>query len=128
MSENCGPESGEDSGRWLNKDEESESTALRFADHFLREDDFFVLVFFAADFFFGTFAPALRASERPMAMACLRLVTFFPLRPLFSVPRFCSRITFSTFLPAPELYFLAEDFFFVAMNFLPSIVLGSSRG
>lgn len=23
-------------------------------------------------------APALRASERPMAIACLRLVTFFP--------------------------------------------------
>src|SRR2546427_1958185 len=26
----------------------------------------------------GTFAPALRASERPIAIACLRLVTFFP--------------------------------------------------
>ena len=34
----------------------------------------------------GTFAPAFRASESPMAIACLRLVTFFPLRPLFSVP------------------------------------------
>jgi len=38
------------------------------------------------DFFFGTLAPDLRASERPIAIACLRLVTFFPDRPLFNVP------------------------------------------
>src|SRR3990167_5844261 len=36
----------------------------------------------------GTLAPFFLASERPMAMACLRLFTFFPLRPLFSSPRF----------------------------------------
>ena len=36
-------------------------------------------------FFLGTLAPACRASERPMAMACFRLVTFLPLRPLFRV-------------------------------------------
>ena len=35
----------------------------------------------------GTFAPDLRASESPMAMACLRLFTFLPERPLFKVPR-----------------------------------------
>ena len=29
-------------------------------------------------FFAGTLAPSRRASDRPMAMACLRLVTFFP--------------------------------------------------
>src|SRR5262249_32874788 len=36
----------------------------------------------------GTFLPFLRASERPMAMACLRLFTLPPLPPLplFSVP------------------------------------------
>ena len=39
-------------------------------------------------FFFGTFAPALRASDKPMAIACLRLFTVFPDRPLFSLPRF----------------------------------------
>src|SRR5689334_6871137 len=39
-------------------------------------------------FLFGTFAPFFRASLRPMAMACLRLVTFFPLRPERSVPAF----------------------------------------
>jgi hypothetical protein len=36
----------------------------------------------------GTFAPFSRASLRPIAIACLRLVTLRPLRPLRSVPRF----------------------------------------
>ena len=48
-------------------------------------------------FFIGIFAPAFRASDRPIAMACLRFVTFLPDRPLFSVPRFIScmaRLTF----------------------------------
>src|SRR5438132_1945809 len=51
-------------------------------------------------FFFGTFAPASRASERPIAIACLRLLTRLPDRPLFSVPRLRSRIARSTFSPA----------------------------
>ncbi len=77
------------------------------------------------DFFFGTRAPSLRASERPMATACLRLVTFLPLRPLFNVPCFFSCIARATFLPAFGLYFLPpEDLragdFLVAMNILPS--------
>jgi hypothetical protein len=55
----------------------------------------------------GTRAPERRASDRPMAIACLRLVTFRPERPLFNVPRFRSCIAFSTFLDAPLLYFLA---------------------
>src|SRR6478672_7537611 len=40
-------------------------------------------------FFLGTFLPFLRALERPMAMACLRLLTLPPLPPgpLFAVPR-----------------------------------------
>jgi hypothetical protein len=37
-------------------------------------------------------APARRASDKPMAIACFRLVTFLPLRPLLSVPRFLSCI------------------------------------
>ena len=45
----------------------------------------------------GTFPPARRASDKPIAMACLRLVTFFPERPERNVPRFRSRIAFSTF-------------------------------
>ena len=32
----------------------------------------------------GTFAPDRRASDRPIAIACLRLVTFLPERPLFN--------------------------------------------
>ena len=54
----------------------------------------------ARDLGFGTLAPARRASDRPMAMACFRLVTFLPERPDLSVPAFFSRMTFSTFLLA----------------------------
>jgi hypothetical protein len=60
-----------------------------------------VLRFFELRFFEGgTFAPSLRASERPIAIACLRLVTFLPERPLRNVPRLRSRMTFSTFFDA----------------------------
>ena len=38
-------------------------------------------------FFFGTRLPSLRASESAMAIACLRLLTLAPPRPLFAVPR-----------------------------------------
>jgi len=37
---------------------------------------------FFETFFFGTLAPARRASDNPIAIACLRLVTFLPDRPL----------------------------------------------
>jgi hypothetical protein len=68
--------------------------------------DFFAVDFFAADFFAaplpadffagGTLPPALRASDKPIAIACLRLVTFLPDLPLFSVPAFFSFIAAST--------------------------------
>ena len=45
----------------------------------------------------GPCRPARRASDRPMAMACFRLVTFLPEPPLRSVPRFISCMAFSTF-------------------------------
>jgi hypothetical protein len=65
------------------------------------------------DFFGGgTFFPARRASERPMAMACLGFVTFLPLRPDLSCPFFIARISVSTLLPAAEEY-LRDDFFAV---------------
>lgn len=54
----------------------------------------------------GTFAPSFLASERPIAIACLREVTFLPLLPLFKVPRFFSCIALSTFSPA-RLEYLA---------------------
>jgi hypothetical protein len=51
--------------------------------------------------------PSLRASESPMAIACFRLFTVLPLRPLFRVPSLRSCIAFSTFFEAPLEYFLA---------------------
>jgi len=54
-----------------------------------------------AQFFFsGTFAPALRAFDNPIATACFLLFTVLPLRPLFSLPRFIARISVATLLPA----------------------------
>jgi hypothetical protein len=55
----------------------------------------------------GTLAPERRASERPIAMACLRLLTFLPERPLFSVPRLRSCIARFTLRCAFLPYFLA---------------------
>src|SRR6201989_3476432 len=60
--------------------------------HTLPSERFFRLLFFLelffAPFFRGTFAPFLRASESPIAIACLRLFTVppFPPLPLLSVP------------------------------------------
>jgi hypothetical protein len=56
--------------------------------------------FFDEPFFGGTLAPSLRASDKPIAIACFLLVTFFPDRPLFNVPAFRSCIARSTFLDA----------------------------
>jgi hypothetical protein len=58
------------------------------------------LSYFFLAFLRGTFPPARRACERPMAIACLRLVTFLPERPLLKVPRLRSRIAFLTFCDA----------------------------
>jgi hypothetical protein len=55
----------------------------------------------------GTFAPERRASDNPIAMACLRLVTFLPERPLRSVPRLRSRMAWRTLRCAFLPYFLA---------------------
>jgi hypothetical protein len=66
---------------------------------------FFLLL---PDFLAGTLPPARRAPERPIAIACLRLVTRFPDDPLFSVPCFISWMAFSTlvaaFLPYRAIY------------------------
>jgi hypothetical protein len=56
-------------------------------------------------FFFGTLPPFRRASDRPMAMACFRLLTFFPDLPLFNLPRLRSCIAFLTFRFAVLPYF-----------------------
>jgi hypothetical protein len=63
------------------------------------------------DFFGGTFFPAFRAFESPMAMACFLLFTFLPLRPDLSWPFFIAFISVSTLFPAAGEYFLPKDFF-----------------
>ena len=66
------------------------------------------------DFLRGTLAPARRASERPIAIACFRLFTLLPDRPLFNVPllRSCIALfTFScAFLPYLAIVILPFDF------------------
>lgn len=67
----------------------------------------FLAVFFAAflaPFFGGTFAPFSLASDNPIAIACLRLVTFFPV-PVFSDPSFFLCMARFTLPPAPFEYF-----------------------
>ena len=65
---------------------------------------FFLLLLLLLPRFGGTFLPFLRASESPMAMACLRLLTFLPLLPLLSVPRLRLRMLRSTSLEALREY------------------------
>ena len=66
-----------------------------------------------AAFFLGTFAPFLRASDRPMAIACFLLFTFppFPARPERRVPCFFRRMALATLFPALLLYLRPRDFF-----------------
>src|ERR1700682_1871675 len=73
---------------------------------------FAVLRFLAA--FFGTFSPFARASDRPIAIACLRLLTFLLDRPLFNVPALRFFITRSTSADAVLEYFRAMLFLPVA--------------
>jgi len=73
-------------------------------------------------FLAGTFFPALRASDNPIAIACFLLVTLLPLRPLFNFPCFIARISRSTLFPAAGEYLrvdllLLVDFFSVVFFF-----------
>jgi hypothetical protein len=65
---------------------------------------FFLLLLLLLPRFGGTFLPFLRASDSPMAMACLLLLTFLPLLPLLSVPRLRLRMLRSTSLEALREY------------------------
>jgi hypothetical protein len=76
-----------------------------FVEAFFFDAVFFPADFFDAVFFGGTFAPARRASDRPMAIACFRLLTFLPEPPLRSVPSLRSCMTFLTFACAFFPYF-----------------------
>jgi hypothetical protein len=66
--------------------------------------------------FFGTFCPADRASERPIAIACLRLLTVRPERPLFNVPALRFFIARSTVADAFVEYFRAMTVLLLAQN------------
>ena len=89
-----------------------------FFDELFLEELFFEELFFDELRLRGTLAPFFRASERPIAIACLRLFTVPPLppRPLFSVPFFRRRIALATFLLAARPYFRPPDF---RPDFLP---------
>src|SRR6185369_2971195 len=62
----------------------------------------------------GTFPPFRRASDKPIAIACFRLFTVFPERPLLSVPRFALCKAFAT------VFF--DVFPYRAMRPFPSVV------
>jgi len=78
------------------------------AQDFDRELDFFR----RDEVFLGTLAPFFLASDRPIAIACLRLFTLppWPDFPRLSVPFFRRRIALSTDRPAPLLYFRLPRF------------------
>src|SRR5260370_31213189 len=74
--------------------------------------------------FLGTLAPFFRASESPIAIACLRLFTAPPLPPFpeRNVPFFLRRMALATVLPAALPYLRLLDFlcvFFLAIRFPP---------
>jgi hypothetical protein len=62
---------------------------------------------FFEPFFGGTFFPSRRASDSPIAIACLRLLTFLPDRPLFKVPALRFLIARPTLADAFFEYFRA---------------------
>jgi hypothetical protein len=80
---------------------------------------FFFDVFRFFDAFFGTFLPLALASDSPIAIACLRLVTFLPERPLFNVPALRFFITRSTSVDAFFEYLRAISFLRLFSGFPP---------
>jgi len=75
--------------------------------------------FFDEDFLPGTLAPAFRACDSPIAIACFLLVTFLPDLPLFSVPFSVHASPSQLFHPPssrtwPLLMFLLQNGFEVA--------------
>lgn len=70
----------------------------------------------------GTLSPSARASLMPIAIACLRFVTFFPERPERNLPSLNSSITLRT-LRAAFLPYLRVVFFFAAVFFRVVVAL-----
>src|SRR6188508_1899929 len=80
-----------------------------FKWHFFFHSIEFSFLFYYAGCF-GTFAPFFLASLNPIAIACLRLVTFLPLRPERNVPFFLRFIALCT-VSCAFLEYLAMIFF-----------------
>jgi hypothetical protein len=99
----------------------NDSVIARFYDEVANEGSTYRLGFG------GTFFPSLRASESAIAIACFRLVTFFPLRPLFSFPSCISRISRSTSFPTEGLYLRVDSFLidFLAEVFFAALFAGA---
>src|SRR5687767_4054195 len=97
----------------------SSPSLLFFFRYFFFLPLLFFLVAEREDFFFGTLAPAFRASLSPMAMACLRLFTLPPLPPFpeRSLPRFRSCIASSILSWAFFEYFAMIFLFFKLKNY-----------
>jgi hypothetical protein len=70
----------------------------------------------------GTFAPFFRASDKPIAIACLRLLTVFPLLPDLSVPFLRRRIALATRFDAAFPYFRPPEDFRAAIWTLQSLI------
>jgi hypothetical protein len=68
----------------------------------------FLELFLFFERFFGTFLPSALAPERPIAIACLRLLTLRPDRPLFRVPALRFFIARPTLAEAFFEYFRAK--------------------
>ena len=85
----------------------------RFRDARLPDERFFAAPFLEELGLRGTLAPFSRASDNPIAIACLRLFTVPPLPPLplLSVPFFLRRIALATVLFAAFPYLRPLDFF-----------------
>jgi hypothetical protein len=88
---------------------------LRFFPELFFLELFFLELFFPVRFF-GTLAPFERASDRPIAIACLRLFTLPP-EPERRVPFFLRRIALSTRLPAAFPYLRLPPLFFRLLFF-----------
>src|SRR5215469_6246980 len=69
--------------------------------------DVLLFALFFGDFLAGTLSPSRRASDNPIAIACFRLRTLRPERPLFNVPALRLRKARPTLADAFLEYFRA---------------------
>src|SRR5262249_28089930 len=88
---------------------------------FLAEERFF------DPLFFGTLPPARRASDKPIAMACLRLVTFFPDFSLRRFPSLRSFLALWTFFSAFAPYLAIRRLLLIVIRCAARRVVGAPQ-